>query len=165
MKKKTRILISLTPAILVVDQLTKLYVDRTMQLGQSIPVFDGLFSLTYLRNKGAAFSLLADASWRLPFFIIVSFIAVAAIMAAFKKLRDDQLFAAFSLTLILSGAIGNLIDRLRLGEVIDFLDVYWRNHHWPAFNVADSAICIGVAMLALDLFLEEKQGKRLKAEV
>ena len=164
MKKKTLILLSLTPAILVVDQLTKLYVDRTMQLGQSIPVLDGLFSITYLRNKGAAFSFLADASWRLPFFILVSFIAVAAIMVAFKKLRDDQQFAAFSLTLILSGAIGNLIDRLRLGEVIDFLDVYWKSHHWPAFNVADSAICIGVAMLALDLFLEERRVKKLKAE-
>jgi signal peptidase II len=157
MKKKTLILLSLTPAILVIDQLTKLYIDRTMQLGQSIPVLDGLFSITYLRNKGAAFSFLADASWRLPFFILVSFIAVAAIMVAFKKLRDEQQFAAFSLTLILSGAIGNLIDRLRLGEVIDFLDVYWRSHHWPAFNVADSAICVGVAMLALDLFLEERR--------
>lgn len=164
MKKKTLILLSLTPAILVADQLTKLYVDRTMQLGQSIPVLDGLFSITYLRNKGAAFSFLADASWRLPFFILVSFIAMAAILVAFKKLRDDQQFAAFSLTLILSGAIGNLIDRLRLGEVIDFLDVYWRSHHWPAFNVADSAICVGVAMLALDLFLEERRGKRMKTE-
>jgi signal peptidase II len=164
MKKKTLILLSLTPAILVVDQLTKLYVDRTMQLGHSIPVLDGLFSITYLRNKGAAFSFLADASWRLPFFILVSFIAVTAILVAFKKLRDDQQFAAFSLTLILSGAIGNLIDRLRLGEVIDFLDVYWRSHHWPAFNVADSAICVGVAMLALDLFLEERRGKGVKTE-
>jgi signal peptidase II len=158
MKKKYLILLAVTPAILVVDQLTKISIDGTMKLYQSIPVIDGLFSITYLRNKGAAFSFLADASWRLPFFILVSFIAVAAIMVAFKKLRADQQFAAYSLTLILSGAIGNLIDRLRLGEVIDFLDVYWRSHHWPAFNVADSAICVGVAMLALDLFLEERRG-------
>jgi len=159
MKTKYRILLAITPLILIVDQLTKLYIDRTMQLYQSIPVVGGLFSITYLRNRGAAFSFLADASWRLPFFILVSFIAVAAIMVAFGKLRDDQRFAALSLTLILSGAVGNLIDRLRLGEVIDFLDVYWRNHHWPAFNVADSAICVGVAMLALDMFREERRMK------
>lgn len=160
MKIKYLILFSIAPLVLVIDQLTKLYIDRTMHLYQSVKVIDGLFSITYLRNKGAAFSFLANASWRLPFFILVSFIAVAAILVAFTKLRSDQRFAAFSLTLILSGAVGNLIDRLRLGEVIDFLDVYWKSHHWPAFNVADSAICVGVAMLALDMILEERRLKK-----
>jgi signal peptidase II len=157
MKMKFVILIALTPLILILDQATKLFIDRSMKLYQSIPVIDGLFSITYLRNKGAAFSFLADASWRLPFFILVTFVAVAAIMTAFVKLRDDQRLAAVSLTMILSGAIGNLIDRVRMGEVIDFLDVYWKTHHWPAFNVADSAICVGVALLALDMFLEERR--------
>lgn len=160
MKPKYLVLLLLTPLVLVIDQLTKIYVDRSMQLYQSIPVIDGLFSITYLRNKGAAFSFLANASWRLPFFIFVSFVAVVAILVAFGKLRDDQRLAAVSLTLILSGAIGNLIDRIRLGEVIDFLDVYWRSHHWPAFNVADSAICVGVALLALDMFREERRLKQ-----
>ncbi len=160
MKTKYLFLVILTPLILILDQLTKIYIDRSMQLYQSIPVIDGLFSLTYLRNKGAAFSFLANASWRLPFFIVVTIIAVVAIMVAFGKLRDDQRFAAISLTLILSGAVGNLIDRIRLGEVIDFLDVYWKSHHWPAFNVADSAICVGVAMLALDMFREERRMKK-----
>lgn len=161
MKANHRILVALTPLVLIVDQLTKLYIDGSMKLYQSIPVINGLFSITYLRNRGAAFSFLADASWRLPFFMLATIIAVVAILVAFHKLRDDQCFAAVSLTLILSGAVGNLIDRVRMGEVIDFLDVYWRNHHWPAFNVADSAICVGVAMLAFDMFREEK---RLKAE-
>ena len=160
MKTKYLILLLLTPLILVFDQLTKIYIDRSMQLYQSIPVVDGLFSITYLRNKGAAFSFLANASWRLPFFIMISIVASIAIIVAFGKLRDDQRFAAFSLTMILSGAVGNLIDRVRLGEVIDFLDVYWKSHHWPAFNVADSAICVGVAMLALDMFLEERRLKK-----
>ena len=160
MKAKYLILALTTPVILVADQLTKLYIDRTMKLYQSIPVIDGLFSITYLRNRGAAFSFLSDASWRLPFFILATVIAVIAIITAFCKLKDEQRFAALSLSLILSGAIGNLIDRVRMGEVIDFLDVYWRTHHWPAFNVADSAICVGVAMLALDLFLEERRAKR-----
>jgi len=161
MKAKYLILLAATPLILLVDQLTKLYIDRTMKLYQSIPVVDGLFSITYLRNRGAAFSFLADASWRLPFFLFATVIAVIAILMAFTKLRDEQHFAAVSLTMILAGAVGNLIDRVRMGEVIDFLDVYWRNHHWPAFNVADSAICVGVALLAFDMFREEK---RLKEE-
>jgi signal peptidase II len=159
MKTNRTILAITLLLVIILDQLTKLYIDRTMKLYQSIPVIDGLFSITYLRNKGAAFSFLSDASWRLPFFILATVIAVIAILVAFGKLRADQRFAACSLTLILSGAIGNLIDRVRMGEVIDFLDVYWKNHHWPAFNVADSAICVGVAMLALDMFLEERRIK------
>jgi len=164
MKAKYSILALTVPVVLVADQLTKLYIDRTMKLYQSIPVVDGLFSITYLRNKGAAFSFLSDASWRLPFFLLATVIAVIAIITAFCKLKDEQRFAAFSLSLILSGAIGNLIDRVRMGEVIDFLDVYWRTHHWPAFNVADSAICVGVALLALDLFREERRIKKMEVD-
>ena len=160
MKNRYAILAAVTVLVLVIDQATKVYVDRTMQLYQSIPVVDGLFSITYMRNKGAAFSFLSNFDYRLPFFILVSLVAVVAILVAYRKLRDDQRFAALSLSLILSGAVGNLIDRIRLGEVIDFLDVFWRTHHWPAFNVADSAICVGVALLAVDMVLEERRQKR-----
>lgn len=142
---------------LLVDQATKLYVDRVMTLHQSIPVIDGLFSFTYLRNRGAAFSFLSEASWRLPFFIVITLIAAVVILVALKKMRDDQKLAQISLAMIFSGAIGNLIDRVRLGEVIDFLDVYWRTHHWPAFNIADSLICVGVALVALDMVREERR--------
>jgi len=146
---------------LIADQTTKIAIDRSMRLFDSIPVVDGIFNLTYVRNKGAAFSFLSHASWRLPFFICVSIIAAIVILIAFRKLRDDQRLAQLSLAMIFSGAIGNLIDRIRLGEVIDFLDAYWRTHHWPAFNVADSLICVGVFLLAIDMLLEER---RLKAE-
>lgn len=142
---------------LVADQLTKLYIARTMSLYQSIPVVDGLFNIFYIRNKGAAFSFLSNASWRLPFFIAVSLVAALAILVAFTRLRNDQKLAQLSLAMIFSGAVGNLIDRVRLGEVIDFLDVYWKSHHWPAFNVADSLICVGVALLALDMLREERR--------
>ncbi len=142
---------------LLADQATKLYVDKVMTLHQSIPVIDGLFSFTYLRNRGAAFSFLADASWRLPFFIAVTVIAAVVIIVALKKMREDQKMAQAALAMIFSGAIGNLIDRVRMGEVIDFLDVYWRTHHWPAFNIADSLICVGVALVALDMFREERR--------
>jgi signal peptidase II len=147
---------------LVVDQITKLYIDRSMQLFQSIPVIDGLFNITYVRNKGAAFSFLSHASWRLPFFIAISAVAAVVIVIAFNRLRSDQRLAQVSLAMIFSGAVGNLIDRVRRGEVVDFLDVYWRAHHWPAFNVADSLICVGVALLALDMLREEQRQKRAK---
>lgn len=153
------ILLAVSAVSLLVDQLTKAYIDRSMDLHHSIPVIDGLFNITYVRNKGAAFGFLANTSYRIPFFILVSVIAVVVILVAFHKLRDDQRLAMVSLAMILSGAIGNLIDRMRLGEVIDFLDVYWKGYHWPAFNIADSAICIGVALLAIDMFLEEKRVK------
>ena len=147
---------------LVVDQATKIYVDRVMHLYQSIPVIDGLFNIFYIRNKGAAFSFLSSASWRIPFFIAVSLVASLVIIVGIKKLRDDQRLAMISMSMIFSGAVGNLIDRVRLGEVIDFLDVYWKTHHWPAFNVADSLICVGVGLLALDMFREEKRLKQQK---
>lgn len=145
---------------LLLDQASKLYIHRSMELFQSIPVIDGFFNIFYIRNRGAAFSFLSQASWRLPFFIAVSLIASAVILVAFGRLRNDQKLAQASLAMIFSGAVGNLIDRVRLGEVIDFLDVYWRSHHWPAFNVADSFICVGVALLALDMLLEERRAKQ-----
>ncbi len=160
MKLNYRIFAAVTAASLVIDQATKVLVDRTMALYQSIPVIDGFFSITYMRNRGAAFSFLADFDYRRPFFIAITLLAIAVIAVTFRKLRDDQRLAAFSLSLIFSGAVGNLIDRVRLGEVIDFLDVYWKTHHWPAFNVADSAICVGVALLALDMLREERRRPR-----
>jgi signal peptidase II len=150
---------------LISDQVTKVYIDRSMRLFDSIPIVENFFHITYVRNRGAAFSFLSDASWRLPFFITISIIAAFVILIAFRKMRDDQKLAHISLSMIFSGAVGNLIDRVRLGEVIDFLDVHWYRHHWPAFNVADSLICVGVMLLALDMVLEEKRQKeRLKVE-
>ena len=146
---------------LLADQATKICIDRSMRLYDSIPIVDRFFHITYLRNRGAAFSFLSDASWRLPFFITISMIAALVILIAFRKLRNDQKLAQISLAMIFSGAIGNLIDRARLGEVIDFLDVHWYRHHWPAFNVADSLICVGVLLLAIDMMLEEKRQKKL----
>ena len=142
------------------DQISKLYIDSTMTLYQTIPVIDGLFNIFYIRNKGAAFSFLSNAAWRLPFFICVSSFASVVILVVFARLRADQKLAQASFAMIFSGAVGNLIDRIRLGEVIDFLDVYWKTNHWPTFNVADSFICIGVALLALDMFLEERRNKQ-----
>ncbi|HEY6837392.1 MAG TPA: signal peptidase II [Geobacteraceae bacterium] len=157
MKAKYLILLIVSVIVLVLDQTTKLYIDRHMEIYNSITVVENFFNITYLRNKGAAFSFLATFPYRLQFFILVSLVAIGVIIAVFRRLRSDQRFAAFSLALIFSGALGNLIDRVRLGEVIDFLDAHWYDHHWPAFNVADSAICVGVFLLAVDMYLEERR--------
>ena len=159
MRLRYQILLAVSALVLVLDQLTKIYIDRTMELHSSITVIEGFFNITYLRNKGAAFGILANSAWRLPFFLLVSTIAVAVILVVIKRLRDDQVLNADSLSLIFSGALGNLIDRVRLGEVIDFLDVHWKGHHWPAFNIADSAICVGVFLLAIEMIQEERREK------
>ena len=157
---KYRVLVIVSLITIVLDQATKLYIARTLPLHTMITVIENFFTITYLRNKGAAFGILADSSWRLPFFILVSLIAVVVIFVVIAKLRDDQQLAAVSLSLIFAGALGNLIDRVRLGEVIDFIYVHWFEHYWPAFNVADSAICVGVFLLALDMIREERRVKR-----
>ncbi len=159
MKTKYIILCVVSLIVLIIDQATKLYIDRVMDLHTSITVVENFFNITYMRNRGAAFSFLANFSYRLPFFILISLVAAAVILVVFRRLRDDQRFTALSLALIFSGALGNLIDRVRLGEVIDFLDAHWYDLHWPAFNVADSAICIGVALLAIDMVIEERRQK------
>lgn len=160
MKPRHALFAVISIAGIVIDQTTKIAVDRGMQLFDSIPIIEDFFHFTYVRNRGAAFSFLSGASWRLPFFITVSTIAALVILVAFRKLRDDQKLAQASLAMIFSGAVGNLIDRVRLGEVIDFLDAHWYRHHWPAFNVADSLICVGVFLLAIDMILEEKRLKK-----
>ena len=134
--------------IVVVDQLTKAIVDRTMPLHHSIAIIDGFFSLTYIRNTGAAFGIFSGSHevFRRPFLIGVSILAIGFILVMLKRLRDGEKGLATALAFILGGAIGNLIDRIVYGEVIDFLDVYWAHYHWPAFNVADSFITIGVAI-------------------
>ena len=160
MSLKYRVLLLVSLVTLVLDQATKLSIARTLPLHTMIRVIDNFFTITYLRNKGAAFGMLATSPWRLPFFILVSAIAVVVILGVIRKLRGDQTLAAFSLSLIFAGALGNLIDRISYGEVIDFIFVHWYEHYWPAFNVADSAICVGVFLLALDMIREEKRNKQ-----
>jgi signal peptidase II len=143
---KWKIVLGWVVTILVLDQLTKMIVDRTMSLHESIPIIDGFFNLTYVRNTGAAFGIFAGSheAFRLPFLILVSVLALGFVVVMLKRLRDEETGLITALSLIIGGAIGNLVDRVLYGEVIDFLDFYWSNYHWPAFNVADSCITIGV---------------------
>lgn len=161
LSSKYKILFALFPCLLLLDQITKFYVARNMELYYSIPVVKNFFNLTYLRNKGAAFSIFAQSNFRLPFLILVSVIAIFAITVYFRNIRPDEKRTAAGLSFIMAGAVGNLMDRVRHGEVVDFLDAHWYGHHWPSFNVADTAICVGVFILAVGMFIEEQ---RLKAE-
>jgi len=134
--------------IVLLDRLSKLIIDRTMPLNHSVSVIENLFSLTYIRNTGAAFGILAGsaAAFRLPFLIFFSLLAIAFIGMMLRRLPESEKGLITALTFILGGAIGNLVDRVVYGEVIDFLDFYWSRFHWPAFNFADSFITVGVMM-------------------
>lgn len=146
MSAKARLSLAWVTFIVVADQVTKYCVDRWMPLHHSIPVIDGLFSLTYIRNTGAAFGIFAGsaAAFRLPFLIVFSLVAVGFVVAMLRRLPATQTGLITALAFILGGAVGNLIDRVAYGEVIDFLDFYWGRYHWPAFNIADSFITVGV---------------------
>jgi signal peptidase II len=154
---KGKIVVGWLLAIVFLDQLTKMIVNRFMPLHHSIPIIDGLFSLTYVRNTGAAFGIFAGSAeiFRRPFLILVSILASGFIVTMLRRLAENETGLIIALTFILGGAIGNLVDRIIYGEVIDFLDVFWRDYHWPAFNIADSFITIGVG-IALYLLIAAK---------
>ena len=134
--------------IVIADQATKSVVQRAMTLHESIPIIPSV-NLTYTRNPGAAFSLFADAhpTFRTWFFLVVSVVALVLITIFLRRVERGDWWSVASLSLILGGAIGNLIDRIRYGEVIDFIDLYVGQYHWPVFNVADSGITVGMVML------------------
>jgi signal peptidase II len=154
-------------AVVGLDQITKWLVDRVMDLHQSRVLVEGLVSLTYVQNRGAAFGVLSDAE--LPhqsiLFSLVSIAALCGIAAYAWRLPAASRLPQTALALIMGGALGNLLDRARLGHVVDFVDVFWNAHHWPAFNVADSAITVGVCLLILDMVLSPETGETMAAEV
>ena len=161
-KRKYIILTLLTILIIVLDQLTKYVIVDRFRYGESIPVIQGFFNLTYVRNTGAAFGILSHAApaFRVPFFIIVPMVALVAIGFIFRKIPDQDLKLSSALSLVIGGAVGNLIDRVMLSYVVDFLDFHWKyQYHFPAFNVADAAICVGVGVLMLDLLNQEEPKK------
>jgi signal peptidase II len=140
-------------AVVLLDQGVKAIVVRTLALHEYVPLVDGLLSLSHVRNRGAAFGLLAE--WNVPYqaalLSALSVLALLAIALYFVRLPAAARLPRLALALVLGGAVGNLIDRVRLGYVVDFVHAYWRQHQWPDFNVADSAITVGVTLLVLDI--------------
>jgi len=136
----------------ILDQASKLAIAGSMQLYQSIEIVP-YFNLTYVHNTGAAFSFLSEAGgWQRWFFAGLALVISVVIAVWLARLKQHETLLAVALSLILGGAIGNLIDRLAYGYVIDFLDVYYQTWHWPAFNIADSAITLGVILMLVESF-------------
>lgn len=155
-------LLLIVPFIVSVDFITKWLVEDNFLLYYPVPIIKGFLNITYVKNPGAAFGIMSDMD---PFirsiiFVVMSLLAVIAIIYIYFKYPDDSYLVKDACALILGGAIGNMIDRVRFGEVVDFIDIYWGQYHWPAFNVADTAITIGVGIFLLDMFRQEKEGRK-----
>ncbi len=149
----------LAAAIVVVDQLSKLAVVRSFAFGERLAIVPGLFDLTLVYNRGAAFSFLASASgWQRWFFTALGVGAAVFIVWLLARHGSQRLFA-FALALILGGAIGNVIDRIARGQVVDFVLLHWQRFYWPAFNVADSAITVGAVLMVVDELRRVRRGR------
>jgi signal peptidase II len=151
--------------VLVLDQSSKFWIVSNFSLYEMREMIPGFFNLVYVTNKGAAFSMFAsiESPVRHYFFVLVNGGAVIGLTIAAFKMRSDHLLYRISFALIGAGALGNLIDRLRFGAVIDFLDFYITTYHWPAFNVADSSICIGVALLFISNIMSGSPKKNTRS--
>ena len=151
--RRLQLELGIAGAIVALDQATKALVRSRFELHDSLEIIPGLFNLTRVHNYGAAFGLMnaADFPFKTVVLSIVATVALLALTVYASTLPVEQLLARVGLALIVGGAAGNLIDRLRAGYVVDFVDVYWRNWHFWAFNVADAAITVGVAFMILDL--------------
>ena len=149
----------ITAIFLIIDQISKQWVTGSMELYQSINVLP-FFDITYAQNHGAAFSFLADqGGWQRWFFTAIAAIASVVFLVWLTRIPKEQPILAASLACMLSGAVGNLIDRSLYGYVIDFLDFYVNDYHWPTFNVADSIIFVGAALMIIDSFMQDRANK------
>ena len=164
MKRKYWVLLVICFWILFVDQWTKHAIQQRVVLYQKVEVVHGFFNLVHVRNTGGAFGILGGEKGGLGslFFVVVSLVAIGSILFLYIRLKEDEKILSLSFSLVLSGAIGNLIDRLRYGEVVDFLDFYLFSFHWPAFNISDSAICLGIGLMALELLTRDRK-KNIKS--
>ncbi|MFC1890020.1 signal peptidase II [Thermodesulfobacteriota bacterium] len=164
MKTKYLIVLICLVTIVAADQLTKTYIQDNIPEYKRRTIIPNYFDLTYICNTGAAFGFLSDkpASFKKPFFLTVSGFAILFILIFLLKIRPDQRLLALALAMVLGGAIGNLIDRVMLGKVVDFISLHVGRYYWPAFNVADIAIVCGVGLLILEMIIldrDEDPGK------
>lgn len=161
-KGRASLLLLVPGGLVLLDQGTKAAVQARFALNESAPVIPGFFHLTYILNPGAAFGLLAGVRPGLvmPLFWIITLLVIGAILFYSLRLPSDKTLSGWGLALILGGAVGNLIDRARYQGVVDFLDFFYGPYHWPAFNLADSGITVGVGLLLLEMLLQGKRRPR-----
>jgi len=146
--------------VIVLDQITKYIADNNLDLRVPVEVFAGL-NMTLCYNKGAAFSILSNAGgWQRWFLMAISMVISIVLVYWLRDVDKNRIYLTWGLTLILGGAVGNLIDRSLYGYVIDFIDVYYEYWHWPAFNIADSAISVGASLLIIDMFTYKEPDKK-----
>jgi signal peptidase II len=158
-QKRYLVLFAITVFLVILDQVIKIAVHSSYQLGESTPVIPGFFNITYVRNFGAAFGFLAQShpTFREIFFLAMPPIALLIILMIMRSVRDDDTWQVLALSSVFGGAVGNYIDRIRFRYVIDFLDFHWKEvYTWPAFNIADMAIVGGVIVLLILMFFEKK---------
>jgi signal peptidase II len=155
-KKYTKLAI-IAGLVVLADQVSKAFILKLLPYHQSTTIIKGFFDITHIRNPGGAFGLMANMSpiVRTVIFLFISSLAVGLIFYFYKKTPSSQSFLATAFALIFGGAIGNLIDRVRFGNVVDFLDIYLGNFHWPAFNIADSAITVGIFIFLFHLLFKK----------
>src|SRR5574341_102714 len=156
----------ITALVLASDQLTKAWASASLKPVIFIEVIPGFFRLSYATNRGVAFSLLADSQFDLRWALAaISLVAALFVVSYFRRAPAAMARLNVALALLLAGIIGNLIDRVRLGEVVDFIELHWRDlYSWPTFNLADSAICVGAVLLALEMMREERAA-RMQASI
>jgi signal peptidase II len=155
--RKYLVLVAMASMLISFDQLTKFLVTSRIKLGESVAVIDHFFHLTLVYNSGAAFGLFANLppDIREPIFFLVPGITLVFVLTIFARLKESQQLSIYALAMVVGGALGNLMDRIRLGKVVDFLDFHWRQaYHFPAFNLADSAITLGVFLLFLSVLFK-----------
>ena len=159
MKKNIIIFILGAAAIVLLDQVTKAAIVERFFKHESRPIIDGFFNLVYVMNPGAAFGFLAGASetFRYLFFIGITVLVIVLIIYYIINSKSQNMLYLISLTLVFAGAVGNLIDRIRYGAVVDFLDFYIHTWHWPAFNVADSSITIGAVLMIIGMITQRRK--------
>ena len=148
----------LSVVVFVIDQVTKFWFDNNLQMYERITVIPQVLDWTLAYNTGAAFSFLAGASgWQRWLFTLIAVVVSVVLVVWLKRLKPDETWLAVGLALVLGGALGNLVDRVIFGHVVDFILVHWQSSwYFPAFNIADSAITVGAVLLALDMFKSKK---------
>ncbi len=158
MTPKVKIFLLITPLVVLLDQFTKYLVNSHLAPYASVTLVENFIHLSHVRNPGGAFGVL---SWVHPnFFVVIAGLAIGVVFIFFWSLGRGQRLPATALSLILGGAVGNLADRVRLGSVVDFIDVHWHSLRWPAFNVADAAITVGVFLLVIELLTTESHKRQ-----
>jgi signal peptidase II len=165
-KKSFRLLFLISAGVIILDQITKWMILKTIPVYESYPIIQGFFHLVHVRNRGVAFGIMNRPGSQVLLYLLILMTLAAVVLLAFwlTRLGEKEGKIALGLSLVIGGALGNLIDRVRMGEVLDFLDFHIGGYHWPAFNVADSAVTVGVVWLALNiLFSRDAKGEGRKA--